>query len=346
MGANIESLNHLMQEWAWQQAGSKHPLAWQVDLTGDSIPETIAIADYTSSSSPRRGDLLIWQCRDGQMELLFSATRELSFSGEEPGLPYYRVLQIGDANHDDQPEVIFESSRQGIHANMVALYVIEWEEGKFVQRVSGFPEMPDPIYNFSEQGITATAGWFGSVGAGVAREYSQRWVWAGPVLTISQEILGPPRARIQYLYDGDDALIRRDVATAIGNYQQAIGRTDLPAGILGLPISPKELLPAFARFKLMVAYAVAGDDDNLTMVYQELLASVPETSPAYIYVAMAQAFRESYRAGQGARYACAAATAVAAADDSAVRLLYAGYAKFAGYASTRYENPEDLCQVP
>ncbi len=96
----------------------------------------------------------------------------------------------------------------------------------------------------------------------------------------------------------------------------------------------------------MVAYALSADDTHLEAVYQELRASVPEKSGAYVYVAMAQAFWEVYQAGQGVEDACAAAVAVAADKDSAVKLLDAGYAKFAGYASTRYEKPEDLCRVP
>ncbi len=42
----------------------------------------------------------------------------------------------------------------------------------------------------------------------------------------------------------------------------------------------------------------------------------------------------------------AATIAIAAEDNMAVDLLYAGYAEFAGYDNTRYEKPEDLCRVP
>ncbi len=345
-GASIEALDQLMREWAHltslEGVYGGH-MAWSEDLTGDGLPETIAVAYRASPTSPKRGDLLIWQCRDGKMELLFSAAAAIAFSEQESWGAYYHVLQVGDLNRDGQPEVLFNSVRLAGNYGEKRLYAIEWDGTAFVQRAPGFPEMPDTRYTLSDQGVIADSGTIASVGAGVWRHYEQHWTWQGQVLTMTKEVFGPPTARIQYLYDGDDALMRGDVATATVDYQEAISRTDLDTGLIH---ATDKALAAFARFKLMVAYAVAEDDVNLEAAYQQLQASTPETSIGRIYVAMAQSFWEAHQAGQGVEDACAAAIAVAADDDSAVDLLYAGYAKFAGYASTRYERPGDLCRVP
>jgi hypothetical protein len=284
------------------------------------------------------------------MELLFSAYATFDIP-EGGGSPYYQVLKIGDLDNNGQVDVTFKSSRAGTHANMVRLFVIEWDGTGFAQRAPGFPEMPDPNYVFDEPrgAVIALPGWYGTVGAGIKRHYHQYWMWKtweGPDLTFVKEVYGLPTARIHYLYDGDDALMRGNLVAAVANYQQALSRTDLPTGLTVYSDRGEEILPAFARFKLMVAHAVAGDEAGLEEAYQQLQGVVPEESAGYTYVLMAQAFRETYLAGEGLQQACEAATEVAAADSSAVFRLDAGYARFANYASTRYEEATDLCRVP
>ncbi len=353
-GASTEALDQLLRKWGGGPNGSylsrrqyDGHMAWMVDLTGDGLPEMIAMADITPLNGSRHGDLLIWQCRNGRMELLFSAVAAFSLPGDIPSLNRYQVLLVGDANHDGQPEVIFESVWPTVHEEMVRLYAIEWRNNAFVQRAPDFPEMPNPRYTFSEQGVTAEAGWYGTTGAGISRDYTQHWMWVGSVLTMTQEVYGPPQAGIHYLYDGDDALGRGDVATAVANYQKAISPSRLGTGLLaGNASRAEQVLLAFSHFKLIVAYAVAGDETNMAATYQEMQEDVSESSDAHVYLVMAQAFWDAHQAGKGTRESCAAAIEVAAADDSAIHWLYAGYAKFAGYASTRYEKAEDLCRVP
>lgn len=348
-GASLEALEQVLFGWL----GSKTPaalesrqpgghLVWQVDLTGDGVSETVAIPDFPLYS-PRHGDLLIWQCRGGRMQLLFSA--KASNGGD---WAFYQVQRVGDTNHDGQPELFFDSVNVTMMYPTVRLYVIEWDGTAFLQRAPGFPELVgDVTFDFTDEGIAVDPGWYGLSGAGMPRDYYQRWAWQGRVLTMTEEVYGPPTARIHYLYDGDDALMGGNAVAATVSYQEAISRTDLPTGIVTESRSDSErVLLAFARFKLMTAYAVSQDDANLAAIYQELQAGVSEESEAHVYVAMAKAFWEAYQAGRGNREACVAAITVATANDSAVQLLYAGYAKFAGYVSTRYEKPEDLCRVP
>ncbi len=349
-GASIEALDGMLRDWAWirdksdvaERSYDGH-MAWQADLTGDGRPETIAMAEYCSETCPCFGDLLIWQCREGQMELLFSASREITQT-EGASSPYYQVLQIDDFNHDEYPEMLFRSSWQTMHANMVRLYAIEWDKAGFVQRIRGFPEMPDPHYAFSDWDVYAIPGWFGSSGAGAPREYYQRWYWGPQSLNMVflAEFYGVPNARIQYLHDGDDALMKGNLVAAVSNYRQALDRTDLPPGNHDAAV-----LEALARFKLVVAYALTGDEAKLAATYQELLDGVSVGSDERVFVEMAQAFRDEYQVGNDAQSACAAATAVAAANLSGtVGSLDAGWGEFDGYANTRYKEPADLCRVP
>ncbi len=228
-GASLEALDQLLFDsqgrpnanvLEWRQPGSH--LAWQVDLTGDNIPETMAIVD-SPSLPPRQGDFLIWQCQNGQMQLLFSAR-----ASSEVDWGFYQVLQVEDANSDGQPELVFDSVDASRMYTLVRLYVVEWDGTAFLQRAPGFPALVSATFQFTDQDVIVSPGWYGSSGAGIKRDYSQRWTWQGPVLTMTEELFGPPTARIQYLYDGDDALMGGNVATATVDYQEAISRTDLP----------------------------------------------------------------------------------------------------------------------
>ncbi len=351
-GGSMEVLDQTLRQWSWltnEHGFEEHTyegrMAWQVDLTGDGLLETMALANYCSNTCPCFGDLLIWQCRDGQMELLFSAAQAITLT-EGSASPYYQVLQIRDANEDDQPEVIFRSSWPTMHANMVRLHAVEWDGTGFVQRISGFPEMPDTTFALNDLGVFAIPGWFSSRGAGIYREYYQVWrwePWEGPDLYFSTEVYGLQNARIQYLYDGDDALMREKLVAAISNYRQALDRTDLPTGLMS---EREETLLAVARFKLVVAYAMAEEGEKMEATYQELEAGAPRGSDDAVYPAMARAFLQAFQAGSGAHEACAAATAVLAGNRPALFDLDGGFARYGGFASTRYVEPEDLCRVP
>ncbi len=306
------------------------------DLTGEGDPEiVVVIVDPGRASTfiPTPGDLLILRRQDGTAEPVFSAVQQ----GGSPDLGYF-LLSIEDINGNGRPEVPYYSRSCGAHTCFDRLFVLEWDGADYVNLIPGFLGSPYATFSFDQGQIAVDIGGIASVGAGVQRDYSEIWSWDGAVYTLTEQIVGPPLVGIHYLYDGDDALLQGDVATAIEDYQQALRPLKMEPGLFAE--GAEEILRAFARFKLMIAFSLAGEPAFAEDVYQQMLSEHPPGSPGFIYLQMASAFRQAYQESGDAREACAAANAVAAAHPEAVDALYAGY------ANTLYLEPGDLCRVP
>jgi hypothetical protein len=146
-------------------------------------------------------------------------------------------------------------------------------------------------------------------------------------------------ALVHYVHDGDGALLRGDYAGAIGHYQGALGDASLPAGLfLESEEQGTAIVKAYARFKLVVAYASAGDGPGAQAQMDLLMAEHAEGTPGYPYALVAQAFWGDFVANGAPRSACAAAVALSEGDPALAERLYAGY------ANQVYE-PADLCRL-
>jgi hypothetical protein len=191
-----------------------------------------------------------------------------------------------------------------------------------------------------ENGLVQVAvGGIGSVGAGYQRTYQEEWAWNGKQFTVTQQIVGPPTAVIHFIHDGDDALARGDYGEAISHHQAALEETDLPAGLmLEAEEQGKALARAYARFKLMVAYAASGDHSGAQTHYDLLVAEHPQGTLGSPYALMGQVFRDNLVTDYAPRSACASVVEYAKTDPSLAERLYAGY------ANPEYE-PADLCRL-
>jgi hypothetical protein len=95
---------------------------------------------------------------------------------------------------------------------------------------------------------------------------------------------------------------------------------------------------AYARFKLVVAFAATGDSGDARSQYDLLLAEHPQDTPGHAYTLLGQTFWDAFAAGETLRSACAAAVTLAESTPTLAEQLYAGY------ANPAYE-PADLCRV-
>jgi tetratricopeptide (TPR) repeat protein len=145
---------------------------------------------------------------------------------------------------------------------------------------------------------------------------------------------------IHYIHDGDNALARGEYSEAIGHYQAALEDTSLPSGLFWQDeVQSKETVRAYARFKLMVAYAASGNAREAQNQLDLLGTEYPQESVGYPYAQMGQAFWREFETSGVPKLACAAAVSIAEADPSLAERLYAGY------ANPEYA-PQDLCRLP
>lgn len=341
LGADAAALERTLLDWGVLASpevpvlgGQQDPLQ-VLDLTGDGVPEILAVViDPEAPFVAPPGDLLIFYCWEAAVVRAFSAVELEGGSGLG-----YALLEIRDLNGNGLLDVAYVSMTCGAHTCYHELYIVEWDGVVFRNLIPDSGQLPYGTFEIGDGQVRAEAAGVASAGAGIQRTYYQVWDWDGQLFAPTDGYWGPPVVRVHFLYDGDDALMRGDLATAIESYRGALLSTEMETGLF-LPEADETTLAAFARFKLLVAYAVAGDGAALAETYRALSAGVPEGSPGYVYLLMAQAFREEIQAGRAPEQACEAAVAVAAAHPEAVDSLYAGY------ANTMYNAPEDLCRVP
>jgi hypothetical protein len=240
---------------------------------------------------------------------------------------------------NDQPEVAYVTSTCGAHTCWDRLYVLGWDGDGFVNYAADMPDYPYPTFELRDRQIVVRAGAIASAGAGLQRTYEEVWRLDGQQFSQVERQVGPATARIHYVHDGDAALARGNYGAAVDHFQMGLDDTSLPTGLVWADESVAEIvLEAYARFKLMVAYAASGDMQSAASEYDALVDNHPEETPGYIYAVIGEAFWREFEATGAPRSACQAAVAVAEEKPEAAESLYSGY------ANPEYE-PTDLCRL-
>jgi hypothetical protein len=339
-GESTQGLISLLRDWGaiTDDVGDVKSL----DLTGDMNAEiVVALVDPTleSGSLWPPGDVLIFQCQGGAVVPVYRGRDGISQELNDLYYPYFDLHKIEDVNDTGRADVVYVTSTCGAHTCFDQLYVVEWDGANFVNRVPDMTEYPYPTFTVGDGQIQVHAGGIASAGAGLQRSYDEVWEWDGREFTRTSETVGPPTALIHYVHDGDDALAQGDYAGAIEHYQGALNETSLPSG---LPLESEErgtaVVRAYARFKLVVAFAATGDAGDARSQYDLLQAEHPPDTPGHAYTLLGQAFWDAFAAGATPRSACAAAVTLAESTPTLSEQLYAGY------ANPTYE-PADLCRV-
>ena len=336
-GGSTQGLGHLLRDWG--AIGDESGEIRSLDMTGDADPEiVVALIDpapeFDLPWPP--GDVLIFQCQGGKVVAAHQGRLAI---GQEPNDFQFTLHKVEDVNGTGRADVVYVTSSCGAHTCWDRLHIIEWDGAGFVNRIPDMAEYPYATFS-TENGLVqvAVAG-IGSAGAGYQRTYQEDWAWNGKQFTVTQQIVGPPTALIHFIHDGDDALAKGDYGEAIRHHQAALDDTNLP---LGLVLETEEhgeaIARAYARFKLVVAYAASGDKRGAQTHYDLLMAAHPQGTPGSPYALMGQVFWDDFLVNDAPRSACAAAVEIAKSDPTLAERLYAGYA-----------NPEyeavDLCQL-
>jgi hypothetical protein len=338
-GAGPDQLEHLLKNWGAITEGAG--AVRSRDLTGDKEPEIVVnlIDPAPEFDLPWPvGDLLIFKCHAGAQQLAYQgrATADQDMVADLQ----FKLLQVEDVNTTGRADVVYITSSCGAHTCYDQLYIMEWDGSGFVNRIPAISAHPYATFSITEGQVIVDVGGIGSAGAGLQRVYQEVWQWDGREYVLADEIVGPPTALVHYIHDGDNALARGEYSEAIDHYRAALEDTGLPSGLFWQDeVQSQETIRAYARFKLVVAYAASGNAQEAQSQLDLLGTEYPQGSVGYPYTQMGQAFWREYETSDAPKKACAAAVSIAEADPSLAERLYAGY------ANPEY-TPPDLCRLP
>lgn len=330
-GGDLAALENALASWNALPDDSGQVVSG--DLTGDGIPEVVvAFQGLAPEAVSGTGDILILACRDGAYDIVYH------WSGGPSG-PSVRLIQVVDANSDGRLDVAHVLTSCGAHTCFETLEILGWDGASFVSLMGGVLDMPFPTYTVAPGRIEARSGMIGSVGAEPQRAYSEVWEWNGSAFTVTQRIWAPPIYRYHALLDGDRALREGNHAVAIAAYRRVVEDETLQGWegpVLG-PADERAQLAAFARWRLLLAYALMGDQAQAQAAYDGLVADYPAGAVGHDMAALADRFWAAYQAGQVSD-GCRAVVATAAEDTAVLDFFNGQY----GYANPLWE-PADLC---
>lgn len=254
----------------WDFIGDNGYIRRDMDLTGELEPEILL--GYTAPGDI--GTLLIIGCENGRYVRRYQAFAD--------GIDPPQLVWLADVNNDARAEVIL-ANRQCIEAADACEYeilMLSWNTraGRFgnllentlltldIPRISDMDDddVAELVVELRNQGTSAT---------GPLRTGVNIYDWDGEVYTLSIIQLDSPRYRIQYVHEGDKALLNLDAQTAAQLYVQALDGDGLRYWFNDGPTT----VTSYALYRLLLAAAY---DDNIALddVRQRLAEAYPNIS--------------------------------------------------------------------
>jgi hypothetical protein len=298
----------LRDDWAALSSGA---VRTDFDLTGEGTADIVV-----SLQTPDEGGMLVvFTCSDGRYTLRYQATYE----GSAP-----QLVQVGDMNYDNLPELMFSSQRcEAADACSTTTQLITWRNdlGRFVSLLNGeivsadaptvedmdADEVGEIVVRFTNPGSATT----GPLRTGIT---IYDWNGASYVQSISQ--LDPPRFRIQVIHEADRALNRLNAQEAVPLYQLSLQSTSLEPWLN----DEGPILQSYALYRLMLASAYVADG-NTVDAFQQIIELYPDGENAPVYVPLAMTFWNAYQVTNNLRSACQEVKEFISARPEAVDLL-------------------------
>lgn len=315
-------------------------------MPGDEAQLIVVVFDPTQKGAiTRSGDLAVFMCSSGRYTLLYRTLDDPGFQGE---VSNPRILAVEDATGDGIAELAFVTGDCGMDTCLEGVTILSSagaSAGALTNLAPDFAYLPNPVFDFVPsnrglmQDLIAIEGHFGSVDAGPQRIVTDTWSFNGNTFTLTQAIKEPAVYRVHALHDADDALRRKDFATADALFGRVINDASLQMWEgTGSPDEP-QLLAAFAYIRLMQSAAARGDSAGVQTHYQTLKNTAPAGTPAQIYAQLGDAFFNAWSQSPNLARACDAAIAFANQNPNAYRFL--GSETY-GFANADYR-AEDMC---
>lgn len=279
------------------------------DFTGDGVPEVLVVAlDPQRAEFPYPGDLFIFGCQEGAYRLLYQAGYQ-----RNRGAPVVRVAH--DINGDFLNDLVYVRPQcETATSCTTEVQAVEWNltlgnfENLLPEAVSE-PSAEVKIEDVDGNGlseIVITSGVTAAPEAGPQRVYTKTFTWDGTHYVLIGVAASPAQYRIHVIHDADSALRAGDALGAVDLYQQAI----IDEGLMSWQYpNEAEHLKAYARFRIMLAYAVQGDVAAAQRARDELIGAYetmpsPADQPGGQFAEMARLFWNDFALNRDVVTAC------------------------------------------
>lgn len=307
----------------------------QALLNPDNLLDlAILLVQPDSANLHPSGRLYVFICEEDHYRTAFTSKVE-----EERFNPQIHTIQ--DLNGDSLSEIVFSDSSCGAHTCFAATRILSWQNDGITDLMAGTTDdLPFPVFDINPEPdpptLSVTATSIGSVGAGPFQPYRRTWEWNAEsgLFEHGPDVLLPSGYRIHTLYKADDLLAAGDVSEAIRTYDQVI--TDDTLSDWAEPAREQAVLTAFARFRILQAHTLAGNQPEAQAAYQDLQETAPG-DPGEPFAAAGEMYWSTFNETGDLVTACTSVENYAAENKAAmIDALYFGY-------SNRLYEPEDLC---
>ncbi len=337
-GISLTSLNQQLRDY--NRASGMVP-AVNLDFNQDHYLDiAVAMVEDNSEAVFPAADIYIYFCNQGQYDFV----TEIHPPDENAAAKIYYAQ---DLDHSGGDELLIGSETCGAHSCFSTFEIWSYGTSGFWNRMIGqsndlpYPDVfirddnHDQIYDVEVQYGSA-----GSVGAGPGRGVLRTWQYQSGALIwqVSSEVKTPSTYRIHVIHDADTAMTAGNYDQARNLYLQVIRDTP-PLDDWMNPVIEQENLSAYAYYRLVVLYRIAGQNTESDQWLADSLSVYPAGTIGNQYAQMAEIFANAFDFS-GMVDGCQAAALYAGAHRDEV-LKPLGSETY-GYGNMDYE-PTNMC---
>lgn len=300
----------------WRVFGDDGYFRSDVDLTGENTPELVL--GYIAPGDV--GTLLILGCDAGQYVQRYEAITD----GSAPP----QLLRLSDVNANPPNDVAFVR-QQCVSVDVCELQtqIITWNraEGRFVNLLNeplftlDAPTLRDMDEDRVEE-LVVSLGDNGTTATGPLRTGVNIYDWNGSAYVLSITQLEPPRYRIQYIHEADEAFSRQQMREAEQLYRVALSDN---ADFRYWFNDGETTVRSYAYYRLILVYAFNNDPQQLFATVAQMTQDfgVIEDGNPPVYIEMANRFADVLTITNDLHEACVEVQTIIDANEDALDLL-------------------------
>lgn len=338
---NVERVRSVLAAWGINTASA--PLAnmgdvsWTGDLDGDGQPDLLVALAPADPGSCEMGAVALYMRAGARYRL----AQQIGLLGDVPidpavsHIPCPRIFAVRDLLADGHSEIVLTSTTCGAHTCDVKVDILRWTASGLQSLIApptmAYPEITLQAAEGGTLDLVLRGGVIGSLGAGPQRERQEVYRWNGTRFVLAQTLYDPSDYLYFKIVDANSLMQQARYSQAIALYDEALTNSQLV--LSGIHPGEREDLQAFARFRILVAYALLRDFPRAAGAADDLARLQPD----HVYAQVGQLFWDAFSRRRNVAGACTIVTSFAAAHPE-VPAVVSGF----GYA-----NPDltaaDIC---